>query len=296
MTRHDGPKHKLLKQGRLAMNASRIWNPWDDLIVPALLPPLCPCCQRALPSFQNNALTRQSESQVAPEASQGHLKAAMTVLKSLLPIPAQTDLCADCRRRLPFIKENYCLQCGARIEKGEEYCAECQETPHSFEEARALFSYSQEVSSMILAFKNKGERSTGEWLGKEMGVAFRETIALWKITRVIPIPLLPSKKKERGYNQAEILASHIAKENGNLLLDTTSLIRIRKAKEQKTLGAKERLLNLLDVFAVQSSFSRAEHILLVDDVLTTGSTLDVCARLLLEAGAGAVYALVAARA
>jgi ComF family protein len=111
---------------------------------------------------------------------------------------------------------------------------------------------------------------------------------------VVPVPLHPLRLRERGYNQAALLATEVGKRTG--LPVREPLRRLRATQSQTGFDRKERMRNLRGAFALRKNADVSGiRILLVDDVLTTGSTLDACARVLLAAGAGPVYALVAAR-
>ena len=111
----------------------------------------------------------------------------------------------------------------------------------------------------------------------------------------MPVPLHPSRFKERGYNQSELLVKALASYL-DLPIDTTSLQRVRVTKSQMTLGISERHQNVKHAFSCQSERLAGQQILLVDDVCTTGSTLDACAAALKSTGATSVWGLTLARA
>ena len=112
----------------------------------------------------------------------------------------------------------------------------------------------------------------------------------WKAEALIPIPLHPSRKRKRGFNQAELLAKAIAKRSG-IPVDAKLLLRTKKTDAQKDLNDQERLANLRDAFSVQKNEIPYHNLILVDDIYTTGSTMDAAAKLLKEHGAQNVYFL-----
>ena len=106
----------------------------------------------------------------------------------------------------------------------------------------------------------------------------------------MPVPLHPSRKRKRGYNQAQILAEEIGKIL-EIPVDSKSLIRTRKTSPQKKLGHKERKKNLKHAFAVKHTFQAAKRVLLVDDIYTTGNTIDAVSNVLKQKGVENVYFL-----
>jgi len=116
-----------------------------------------------------------------------------------------------------------------------------------------------------------------------------EILDLWKIDIIIPVPLHKVKERERGYNQSFYIAKGIS-ENNNLIIDKTSLQRVYYTTTQTKLNLLQRKSNIKNAFLVKDNNNIAnKNILLVDDVVTTGSTINECARVLLENGAQKVY-------
>jgi ComF family protein len=114
------------------------------------------------------------------------------------------------------------------------------------------------------------------------------------ISAIVPVPLHPARQRERGYNQAELLARRVSRATG-APLRANGLRRTRATAVQMTLHAAERKANVADAFAAEPAVVRGADVLLVDDVCTTGATLDACAVVLKAAGAGAVFGLALAR-
>jgi ComF family protein len=133
--------------------------------------------------------------------------------------------------------------------------------------------------------------------GTLMAYAWRISPDLEPVDIIIPVPLHPSSLRERGYNQAALLAGPVAEEAGSTILES-ALNRIRRTRPQFHLGKIDRLTNVQDAFAIAPeavSSLKGLQVLLVDDVCTTGATLVECSRILKRAGASGVKALVLAR-
>ena len=118
-----------------------------------------------------------------------------------------------------------------------------------------------------------------------------DEIRTWNPDVIIPIPMYKRKKRQRGYNQAEILAKCLGKRL-QIPVDTKSLVRVRKTIPQKSLGRKEREINLKNAFKTSTNALELKKVLLVDDIYTTGVTMDEAAKVLWMAGAEEVHFLV----
>ncbi len=214
--------------------------------------------------------------------------------REILPWTSEVGLCGNCRKTFPYIKGNRCFSCGKGIPEGETLCADCRKRKHSFDQGTALITYTPKASRMILRMKNEGEQVTARWLGQEMARRLGETILLWQPDCLVPVPLTARKKRIRGFNQAELLAREIGREL-DIPVRTDLLFRQKASSEQKKLDYAERLNNMKEAFVVRQDKSIIpSRVLLVDDVATTGSTLDACTLALREAGAQHVFAVTAA--
>lgn len=202
-------------------------------------------------------------------------------------------ICRDCARRLPYVRQPSCFCCGRQLQSGDrEFCAVCSAHPAVFTQGRALYSYSGQVRHALHAVKYQNKREYLEYFSADMA----ERLGGWIRTRdpqvLIPIPMQRREKRKRGFNQAELLAKQLGR---SLELPVCpALVKVRKTAEQKTLDYRGRRQNLKGAFAVDPKIRAGgalpwKRVMLVDDVCTTGSTLNEAARVLRGAGAEEVY-------
>ena len=199
---------------------------------------------------------------------------------------------------------NYCLGCGNTLETPDEsLCIYClaqfpetdfqKESPNAMEQlflgkvdiehAAALYYFSKgsRIQSVIHNLKYKGKKDVGFLLGRLLGKELKESPYFQSIDYILPVPLHKKKKNKRGYNQSEEIAKGVS-EGMNIPLNTKSLLRGRFTKTQTRKKRFERWENVKDVFFVQqTSKLENKHILLIDDVVTTGSSLISCVEKLL---------------
>ena len=183
------------------------------------------------------------------------------------------------------------MRCGKPLgnETGE-YCADCTDHSFYYRQGRSVWVHREPVSSAVYRLKYKNRRSYAPVFAEEMYACFADEIARWKIDEIIPIPLHPSRKRSRGFNQAELLAAEISERTG-IPMRNDVLFRIKKTKPQKKLDGKERGRNMSGAFAVSGAWNPCRNVLLIDDIYTTGSTIDRAAKILRIAGAENVYFL-----
>lgn len=208
-------------------------------------------------------------------------------------------LCAACWNAISFIEGALCSSCGSPfdIDPGSEtVCSGCLAYPNDFTHARSLFRYDDASKPLILAFKH-GDRldhapAFARWLDRTGRPLFADAELL------VPVPLHRWKLWRRRYNQSAVLAERLSKLSG-VPHDPLALEKRRATKSQgEMVSAKARRRNVLNAFHVPSekvAQVRGRNMLLVDDVFTTGATLNACARALKRAGAARVDALTLAR-
>ncbi|HKS31049.1 MAG TPA: ComF family protein [Chthoniobacterales bacterium] len=215
------------------------------------------------------------------------------------PVVRGDYVCQDCLDKAQRIVAPLCAKCSepfpGAIDR-EFTCANCADRTLAFNAAVAAYRSRGVVRFVILQFKYNRQlhlrHPVAEWLQEAMSDArLRDR----NFDCVVPVPLHPARFRERGFNQAELLAK-ILGQRINLTV-SRALERTRYTTTQTAFDRVERMENLRGAFRLRKRIDmRGLQVLLVDDILTTGSTLSECARVLREAGAHSVYAVTAARA
>lgn len=205
-------------------------------------------------------------------------------------------LCSGCRGRLKPLPDSTCAICARPLPVYAPppgfVCAACRESPPGFDRLLALWSYEPPLDKVVQALKFRRL----DYLGSHLARALAEDLSaeLDSADAVVPVPLHWRRRLARGYDQAERIARPLAGALGLPL--ARALCRSRATPPQSLLGRPERLANLRRAFrARHPERLRGRHLLLVDDVATTGATLDAAATVLKRAGAATVTALVAGR-
>lgn len=205
-------------------------------------------------------------------------------------------LCAKCYGHLKFIRKPCCKLCGRPFDfdiVGESLCGSCLKQKPVYEKAHAVLIYNQASKRLILPFKHADRLDLTGVLVKFMIRAWPEMIE--KADVIVPVPLHMFRLLRRHYNQAALLAKAVAKQNHKLYCPEV-LRRRKKTLSQGHLSPKERHKNVSGAFEVRHSDRiQGKRILLIDDVYTTGATVNECAKVLLKAGAASVSCLTLAK-
>ena len=198
-------------------------------------------------------------------------------------------ICDNCRKNLIYIKEPRCKKCGKQLIKFEdEYCFDCKKGKHIYKKGVSAFSHAGEIKKSIYKIKYCNKREYVDFYGKEVARIYEKEILGWKCDCLIPVPLHRKRKLKRGYNQAEVIAKVISKQLG-IPINNKILTRVKNTKPQKELNDEDRKKNLENAFKIHKSIVELKKVILVDDIYTTGSTIDSCARILLDNGVSEVY-------
>ena len=204
---------------------------------------------------------------------------------------AGRDLCAGCASELPYLKAA-CHCCAIPLPQAG-VCGQCQQKPHSFNSAWAAFDYQSPVDHLIQSLKFNGKLHCGRLLGELMA----ERLAVSGVDLpelLLPVPLHSSRLRQRGFNQALELARPLARAF-DLPLKAGLCRRLRPTTAQTGLDAKARRRNLKGAFEV-AAMPGVSHVAIIDDVMTTGSTAEMLAKALKQAGVERVDVWVCARA
>ena len=204
-------------------------------------------------------------------------------------------ICADCYQQIHWVKKPICVGCGQIFEPNTNkvLCEACQAHPLPLKQICAATIFAEPISTIIHKMKYEGSFGLANRLADLMVSAWNE----WEVPAdlVIPIPLHPARQKKRGYNQSALIAKHFSRQVGYEFAPDI-LKRARFTVPQVGLNAEERLKNVQNAFAAENRDISNRHILLIDDVCTTGATLTAAAEALLEAGASVVSGYCLARA
>lgn len=199
------------------------------------------------------------------------------------------DICPTCLKTIKFNNGKRCLKCGKNLWAGSKYCNSCKMGVRVFKSATAPLLYEKPISTMIRKFKYDGKHYLAKPFAKIM--AYEYVQSKFEVDLVLPIPMFYKREKERGYNHAKLLAKEFCKIT-SLPLDTKNFVRIMNTNQQAKLSKEEREKNINNAFRViDSNMVKGKKILLLDDIITTGATIDECARVLYECGASEVNAL-----
>lgn len=202
---------------------------------------------------------------------------------------SKARICQKCRKKVQQVKEPSCMKCGKPLsDMRKEFCLDCDRKKHNFSQGKAVWVYENEIKKSIYRFKYQNKREYGRVYAEEIAARYGQWIKSKQIQVIVPVPLHKKRKRKRGYNQAEVLAKELGRILG-LPVDTELLVRVRDTSPQKILNDAERKNNLKKAFKTTKSVVQLQYILVVDDIYTTGSTVDAVAKILLEAGVLEVY-------
>lgn len=200
-------------------------------------------------------------------------------------------ICPGCVGELSPVKQPVCKKCGKEVESGRmEYCYDCARKPRTFQQNFALLNYNSAASRSMSAIKYRGRREYLDFYSQAVCLRFAKTIGKLSPDVMVPVPIHPSRRRSRGFNQAELLARRIGRQLG-IPVCPKGLKRVKKTLPQKELNQAERLKNLRQAFVPGRLPYGVKTVLLIDDIYTTGSTLEACARALKSMGVEKVYGL-----
>lgn len=264
--RKEGMK---LQKNKFFQMASAVWEAVAEL----LYPPRCPLCDELLLPGSNT----RKRTVLSKTLRQGELP---TLRKGI---------CTLCERKLTRIAEPVCKKCGKPLsDERREYCGDCAGKKHSYRQGKAVFLYKGAMRQSMYRFKYSNRREYASFYADEAAVSYADWVRRREIEAIVPIPMYPAKKRRRGYNQAEVFAGALGQKL-QIPVETKLVKRTRDTTPQKELSDSQRKKNLKNAFRVTGDKVVYRQILLVDDIYTTGSTMDAVAEALLAAGAQNIY-------
>ena len=189
-----------------------------------------------------------------------------------------TFLCSACEEGLPVLKPPYCLVCSQPGRLTLRLCSNCRAAPLQIEGIRAPYRMEGAVRKAIHALKYQGVRAVAPTLGQLLVRFLAQERLEGEV--LVPVPLHPKRERQRGYN---------------LAVEPRALTRVTSVPSQVSLRAEERRANVTGTFRAEPESVAGKRILVIDDVCTTGATLEACALALKDAGAASVWGLALAR-
>lgn len=207
-------------------------------------------------------------------------------------------LCSRCLRSVKFIGDITCIKCGDKLDEGAQFqlCQKCRETQFSFEGGVSLFEYDTVSRGLILDFKYNNNSYGAHCCGLMLADKVLKTAWFKEIDIITSVPASEEAIKTRGYNQSELIANAF-KEKCDIIINNNIIKKKLDLKDQIGLHIKERFENMRDAFEMIDTASiTGKRVLVVDDVMTTGATMNACSDVLIKAGAAEVYSATVASA
>ena len=201
--------------------------------------------------------------------------------------PFGHKICPECLEKRKLLHAPYCMKCGKKLYDDNELCRDCSRNAHTFIRGRALYEYESVVSS-VYRFKYSGRQEYADFFGEEMAMYLGEFIQNIQPDALIPVPLHRKRQNKRGYNQAALLADALGWYTG-VPVRHDVLFRTKNTTPLKYLNPKERQNNLKKAFNIGQNDVKLKKVILVDDIYTTGSTMNEAASVLIKAGVKQVY-------
>lgn len=211
-----------------------------------------------------------------------------------LLLPRGSRIHAACEKRIAPVQEPICKKCGRPIpEETAEYCENCESTTVLWDSGRCLYPYRGVFNNALMKVKQEGTKEFVRYFGTELARQYAAYIKEIAPDYIVPVPLHKGKLRQRGFNQAELLAEELAEQTGIPLY--CMLLKQKKTTDQKKLSGEQRKRNLSHAFAIDIKLCQKKKIphtvLLIDDIFTTGSTMNACATVLKQYGVQNIYFL-----
>ncbi len=201
-------------------------------------------------------------------------------------------ICISCKGNVRLLTQDVCMVCGKKLSKEEVHCFDCKRKKHEFIRNFSVFEYPV-IRESLYRFKYRGR---AEYAGYYAGAAYElhgKRLRLLQADAIVPVPLHRSRYRKRGYNQAEELAKELSLLLG-IPVKTDLIKRVKSTKAMKKLGLSERQNNLKKAFLIMQNDVKLKTIILVDDIYTTGTTMDEISRACKAAGVENIYSLTVA--
>lgn len=201
--------------------------------------------------------------------------------------PCGEKVCAECMGKLKLLTPPWCMRCGKKLTEDREFCMDCGNKKHEFVRGRALYEY-QSAAASIYRFKYGKRQEYADFFGEEIVRYLGDFIREVQPDALIPIPLHRKRLEKRGYNQAALLAEAVGRYSG-VPVKQKMLVRVKNTTPLKLQNPSERQNNLKKAFNIGENDVKLNTTVIIDDIYTTGSTIDEAARALKAAGVQKIY-------
>ena len=207
-------------------------------------------------------------------------------------ILGDAGICDACKKTVRPLRGAVCMKCGKKVSEEKVYCYDCTRREHVFERNFSVFEYPV-IRESLYRFKYSGRAEYAAYYAKEAFGLHGKRILQLQADALVPVPLHKARLRRRGYNQARELADALSKHTGIPVYDGL-IRRVKSTKALKTLDVRQRQNNLKKAFLIMQNDVKLKTIIVVDDIYTTGATLDAVAAVCKEAGIEYVYSLTVA--
>lgn len=233
-----------------------VWKKWRTNMLDAIYPRRCPGC---------NEILSDSEKEVG--------------------------FCTSCNPKVVRIRDRGCVKCGKILDSEQmELCTDCKRKHHFFVQNRSIYAYDGPMRPAMYRFKYANCRAYAEAFASDGMKLYGDWLQRMHFDAIVPVPMYCDKERKRGYNQATVFARALSEKIDVPLMDRY-VVRSRNTIPQKNLNDTERKKNLENAFKIRQRGVKLKKILLIDDIYTTGSTMDEVARTLMAAGAEEIYCM-----
>ena len=204
-------------------------------------------------------------------------------------LPEEGLVCEECRKILPWTGKITCMKCGRPLEKEEQqYCGNCQASSHLFVRGVCALVYEKQFRKSVLRMKFHNRRIYLPFFAEAMTEGIGQFLTTVRPAVLVPVPAHPRKRRARGFDQCALLTALISEKAG-IPMQEHCLVRLKYTKPQKGLSREQRRGNVAGAFAARQPELLKEPVLLIDDIYTTGATIDACCAALAAVGIRNVY-------
>lgn len=188
------------------------------------------------------------------------------------------------------------MKCGKQMWQDGQYCYDCGRKQFSYDRGFALYNYNEVIKKSIIHFKYKGRGEYAKVYGMEMAKRYGSLLKRYYINAVLPVPVHVKRLEQRGYNQAKLIGDILCEYTGMISLDGL-ILRVKNTLPQKELDDVGRRKNLIKAFKLNQEYvipNKVMNVVIIDDIYTTGATIDACSRIIKKVFGCKVYFLVLA--